>query len=193
MRQTQRTVKDLLDDATDSAGHQIQQTFTINVGEVNEGQAGLALAGNAVAENAAGAVIGALTVTDPDAGDSQSFEVSDARFEVVDGQLAIGGVSFGALYLDCEWLDAGEPPIAFTAGSAMVHAREFFAASIEACESLNRRGLVLTRFGDQLPRELPPSVKHVEYAPFGSLLPRCAALVHHGGIGTTAQALRGEK
>jgi VCBS repeat-containing protein len=80
--------------ATDSAGHQIQQTFTINVGDVNEGQTGLALAGNAVAENAAGAVIGALTVTDPDAADSQSFQVSDARFEVVDGQLKLkDGVS----------------------------------------------------------------------------------------------------
>jgi UDP:flavonoid glycosyltransferase YjiC (YdhE family) len=30
---------------------------------------------------------------------------------------------------------------------------------------------------------------HVPYAPFSELLPRCAALVHHGGIGTTAQAL----
>ena len=26
-------------------------------------------------------------------------------------------------------------------------------------------------------------------APFSQLLPRCAALVHHGGVGTTAQAL----
>jgi UDP:flavonoid glycosyltransferase YjiC (YdhE family) len=33
-------------------------------------------------------------------------------------------------------------------------------------------------------------VRHAAYAPFGKLLPRAAALVHHGGIGTTAQALR---
>ncbi|MEL6415878.1 MAG: carbohydrate-binding domain-containing protein, partial [Pseudomonadota bacterium] len=38
-----------------------------------------------IAENAAGAVIGMLQVEDPDIGDSHSFEVSDARFEVVDG------------------------------------------------------------------------------------------------------------
>ena len=31
---------------------------------------------------------------------------------------------------------------------------------------------------------------HVEYAPLSRLLPHAAALVHHGGIGTTAQALR---
>src|SRR6202012_1799180 len=28
------------------------------------------------------------------------------------------------------------------------------------------------------------------YVPLRALLPRCAALVHHGGIGTTAEALR---
>jgi UDP:flavonoid glycosyltransferase YjiC (YdhE family) len=30
----------------------------------------------------------------------------------------------------------------------------------------------------------------VGYAPFGALFPRAAAVVHHGGIGTTAQTLR---
>ena len=30
---------------------------------------------------------------------------------------------------------------------------------------------------------------HEGYAPLSTLLPRCAALVHHGGIGTLAQAL----
>jgi UDP:flavonoid glycosyltransferase YjiC (YdhE family) len=30
---------------------------------------------------------------------------------------------------------------------------------------------------------------HADYAPFSELLPHCAALVHHGGIGTTAQGL----
>src|SRR6185436_13545548 len=79
---------------TDSAGHQIQQTFAITVGDVNEAQTALALGNNTVAENAAGVVIGTLTVADPDAGDSQSFQVSDSRFEVVDGQLKLkDGVS----------------------------------------------------------------------------------------------------
>src|SRR4029078_11194284 len=58
------------------------------------------------------------------------------------------------------------------------------------CVKLNRRGLLLTRHKDQLPKQLPPNVRHESYAPFGRLLPRCAALVHHGGIGTTSQALR---
>lgn len=35
-----------------------------------------------------------------------------------------------------------------------------------------------------------PGVIRAGYVPFGSLLPRLAAFVHHGSIGTTSQALR---
>jgi UDP:flavonoid glycosyltransferase YjiC (YdhE family) len=87
------------------------------------------------------------------------------------------------------FLDSGDPPLVFTAGSANLHAGEFFAASVEACVRLGRRGLLLARLGDQIPRNLPPGVRHFAYVPFSHLLPRAAALVHHGGIGTTAQAL----
>jgi UDP:flavonoid glycosyltransferase YjiC (YdhE family) len=87
------------------------------------------------------------------------------------------------------WLDAGDPPIVFTPGSAMIFGHEFFEAAVGACAKLNRRGILLTRHAEQIPRELPKGVRHVDFAPFGQLLPRCAALVHHGGIGTTSQAL----
>jgi UDP:flavonoid glycosyltransferase YjiC (YdhE family) len=88
-----------------------------------------------------------------------------------------------------EFLDAGEPPIAFTAGSAMTHGGDFFQAAAEGCARFRRRGLLLTRYPEQLPTKLPPDVRQVEYAPFSQLLPRCAAVVHHGGIGSTAQAI----
>lgn len=88
-----------------------------------------------------------------------------------------------------EFLGQGEAPVAFTFGTGMMHSRRLFALAAEACERLGRRGLLLTRFGRQLPQRLPPEVMHVEYAPFSRLFPRCAAVVHHGGIGTTAQAL----
>ncbi|CAN5644922.1 glycosyltransferase [soil metagenome] len=88
-----------------------------------------------------------------------------------------------------DFLKAGDKPIAFTPGSAMVHGREFFVAATNACIKLNRRGILLTRFGEQIPAALPSNVIHAEYAPFSELLPRTAALVHHGGIGTTSQAL----
>jgi rhamnosyltransferase subunit B len=88
------------------------------------------------------------------------------------------------------YLADGDPPIVFTSGSARTSGREFFAASAAACELLGRRALFVTRFARQLPRPLPALIRHVQYEPFSRLLPRAAALVHHGGIGTAAQALR---
>ena len=88
-----------------------------------------------------------------------------------------------------EFLRGGTAPIAFTPGSAMWKADEFFKQGAEACRMLGRRGLLLSRHADHIPRDLPAGVIHVPYAPFSELLPRCAALVHHGGIGTTAQAM----
>ena len=87
------------------------------------------------------------------------------------------------------FLDEGDPPIVFTPGSAMRHGGQFFAASLEACQLLGRRGMLLTRHADQLPTQLPNEVRHFDYVPFSQLLPRCAALVHHGGVGTLAQGL----
>ncbi|HQY89873.1 MAG TPA: hypothetical protein PK402_14565, partial [Tepidisphaeraceae bacterium] len=75
-------------------------------------------------------------------------------------------------------------------GTAMKFAERFFSTATNACVNLNRRGVLLTRHAEQIPASLPASVRHVSYAPFGALLPRVGALVHHGGIGTTAQALR---
>ncbi len=87
------------------------------------------------------------------------------------------------------FLQKGERPLAFTPGSANQHGRAFFQAAVQACQQLGRRGLLLTRFPQQLPDRLPTGLLHVDYVPFASLLPHVDALVHHGGIGTTAQAL----
>lgn len=88
-----------------------------------------------------------------------------------------------------QFLNDGDPPIAFTPGSAMYHGHDFFLASVEACKRLNRRGILLTKHAEQIPKNLPTTIRHFAYAPFSQLLPRAAALVHHGGIGTSAQAL----
>ncbi|MGC4005096.1 MAG: hypothetical protein QM811_19075 [Pirellulales bacterium] len=85
------------------------------------------------------------------------------------------------------FLQAGTPPIAFTPGSAMLFGHKFFEAAVDACVQMKRRGLLLSRHSDHIPANLPDSVKYVPFAPFGVLLPRCAAAVHHGGIGSTAQ------
>ena len=88
-----------------------------------------------------------------------------------------------------KFLDTGDPPIAFTPGSAMWTGERFFAQAAEACRILGRRGLLLSRHRDHFPTDLPQDVLPVDYAPFSRLLPRCAAIVHHGGIGTSAQAM----
>ena len=87
------------------------------------------------------------------------------------------------------FLQAGEAPIVFAPGSANRFGRGFFEAGLDACRRLGRRGVLLTRHVEQVPHELPPQVRHFDYAPFSRLLPRAAALVHHGGIGTVAQGL----
>jgi len=88
-----------------------------------------------------------------------------------------------------EFLKAGSAPIIFTAGTAMKHADQFFLDCIEACQLLGRRGILLTGHPEQLPSELPQGIQHFSYLPFSNVLPRVLALVHHGGIGTTAQAI----
>ena len=86
-------------------------------------------------------------------------------------------------------LSDGPPPIVFTPGSANIRARAFFEAAVEASQRLGRPALLLTRYPHQLPTRLPVAVVHRDYVPLQTLLPRAAAIVHHGGIGTTAQGL----
>jgi rhamnosyltransferase subunit B len=88
-----------------------------------------------------------------------------------------------------KFLAAGSPPIAFSPGSANREAQSFFAAAVDACRRLGQRGILLTKYADQLPSELPDAVRHFGFVPLSKLLPHTAALVHHGGIGTCAQGL----
>jgi len=71
----------------------------------------------------------------------------------------------------------------------MKHADQFFRDCIDACQLLGRRGILLTQHPEQLPAELPEGIQHFAYLPFSMVLPRALALIHHGGIGTTAQAI----
>jgi hypothetical protein len=87
------------------------------------------------------------------------------------------------------FLRAGEPPIVFAPGTAMTQGRSFFASSLDACRRLGARALLLTRHPEQVPSPLPSFALRADYAPFSLLLPRVAAIVHHGGVGTTAQCL----
>jgi rhamnosyltransferase subunit B len=88
-----------------------------------------------------------------------------------------------------DFLQAGDPPLVFTYGSAMRQGARFFAEALKLCRRRERRGVFLAGQAGQVPSDLPLSVFHTRYAPLSLLLPRCAALIHHGGIGTVVQAL----
>lgn len=87
------------------------------------------------------------------------------------------------------WVEDGEPPVVLTPGTANRHATEFFQAGLTACRRLGRRGLLLTGERSHLPGTIPEGFLHRDFVPFSRVFPRAAAVMHHGGIGTTAQAL----
>jgi rhamnosyltransferase subunit B len=88
------------------------------------------------------------------------------------------------------FLAACPPPVIFSFGSAMRHGRPYFEAAIEACQILNVRGVLLGAQGEQIPEKLPANIHHASYAPFSEVFPKAACVVHHGGLGTSAQGLR---
>ena len=88
------------------------------------------------------------------------------------------------------FLAAGEKPLVFTPGTGNLHATDFFACALSAINRLGRRAIFLTKERAQIPAHLPESVLWQSYVPLSALLPHTEVLVHHGGIGTTAEALR---
>ncbi|HEV2863965.1 MAG TPA: condensation domain-containing protein [Pyrinomonadaceae bacterium] len=86
-------------------------------------------------------------------------------------------------------LGEGEPPVMISHGTSVPQKDEFFDASVGACRLLGRRAVLVSPFGSRVEAGLPVGVEWFEYLPFASVMPRMAAVVHHGGIGTAAQAL----
>ncbi len=106
-----------------------------------------------------------------------------------------------------EFLDAGEPPIVFTLGSAAVmDARDFFEESAAAAQILGRRAVLLYGIFNEPPKIVENGkwkvgseekkqsdildIAAFDYAPYSQIFPRAACVVHQGGVGTTAQVLR---
>lgn len=88
-----------------------------------------------------------------------------------------------------EYLADGEPPLVFSQAWLIGDAEDYFAASVEAARRLGWRAVLLTANPRQLPRSLPAGVRHFGFVPLSALLPRAAAIIHNGGIGTIGQAL----
>jgi sterol 3beta-glucosyltransferase len=89
------------------------------------------------------------------------------------------------------FLDSGPPPVYVGFGSMVDHQRaEITRIIIQALEQAGQRAILLGGWSELSSRELPASILHIDSVPHDWLFPRMAALVHHGGAGTTAAGLR---
>ena len=90
-----------------------------------------------------------------------------------------------------DFLKCGSAPVVFTLGSIVAHFEpSFYQAAAEAAQMLGRRAILLTGRNASVPQNLPESVLAVNYAPLHSILPHACAIVHAGGIGTCAEAIK---
>lgn len=87
-----------------------------------------------------------------------------------------------------KFLKGGEKPLVFTAGSAMGCPTDFFTHAADAVSKLGCRAVFVTAYPEKLSLQLPANIFIVRYASFSKLFPLASATIHHGGIGTTAQA-----
>jgi rhamnosyltransferase subunit B len=84
------------------------------------------------------------------------------------------------------FLETGERPVVFTAGSTLTDHAHYAQTVDSVLRDTGLRGILLT---PDAPRQSnTPTLLARRYVPMRTLLPRCRALVHHGGIGTAALA-----
>ena len=90
------------------------------------------------------------------------------------------------------FLKNGSAPIVFTLGSsAVMTPGVFYETSAEAAARLGRRAVLLVgKDAGVKPQPTSDDVLVVDYVPHAAIFPRAAAIVHQGGIGTTAEAMR---
>ena len=90
------------------------------------------------------------------------------------------------------FLTSGPAPLVFALGSQAVHSPgDFFRLGANVARSLGMRAVLVVGRDTARPALSGPTaeVMVVPYAAYSQLFPRAAAVVHHGGIGTTGQAL----
>jgi sterol 3beta-glucosyltransferase len=89
------------------------------------------------------------------------------------------------------FLDAGPPPVYIGFGSmTLADPAAMVALVLAAIAQTGCRAVIAAGWGGLTPKTLPPNIFTLEEAPHDWLFPRMAAVVHHGGAGTTAAALR---
>jgi UDP:flavonoid glycosyltransferase YjiC (YdhE family) len=92
------------------------------------------------------------------------------------------------------FLDSGPTPVYVGFGSMAFHdvARQTTIV-LQALQLTGQRAIVATGWGGLKSEEAPASILVVDAVPHDWLFPRVAAVVHHGGAGTTGAGLRAGK
>ncbi|MGD8793209.1 MAG: glycosyltransferase [Anaerolineae bacterium] len=89
------------------------------------------------------------------------------------------------------FLAAGPPPVLVSFGSLMTRrVEQLTEVVLGALARTGQRAVLVRGWGGIGQRALPPQILALDSVPFEWLFPRMAALVHHGGVGTTATGLR---
>jgi UDP:flavonoid glycosyltransferase YjiC (YdhE family) len=89
------------------------------------------------------------------------------------------------------FLESGPPPVFVGFGSMGVSdPARTTALILDALRQSGQRGILHTGWAKLGASDLPDSVFALDYAPYAWLFPRMAAVIHHGGSGTTGLALR---
>jgi vancomycin aglycone glucosyltransferase len=89
------------------------------------------------------------------------------------------------------FLDAGEPPILVSFGSADLVMKDTAATYARLCETLTGCGhRVLLVSPRPIAGDFSGSVHRADFLPHANLMPRCSMVIHHGGIGTVFAAAR---
>jgi UDP:flavonoid glycosyltransferase YjiC (YdhE family) len=90
-----------------------------------------------------------------------------------------------------KFIEVGSPPVFISFGSMPVRSpTRTTAVILEALKQSGLRGVLHTGWAGIGNDDLPDYVHKIDYAPYGWLFPQMAAVVHHGGSGTTALGLR---
>lgn len=89
------------------------------------------------------------------------------------------------------FLEAGPPPVYIGFGSmAGVDPQRTTEIVLAAVQRAGVRAVLAIGWGGLSAAALPPQVHVLDHAPHAALFPRMAAVVHHGGAGTTGAGLR---
>jgi len=89
------------------------------------------------------------------------------------------------------FLESGPPPVYIGFGSATTRDPEGVTELVlQALSRTRQRGILATGWGALCKDDLPDEVRAIESIPHDWLFPRMAAVVHHGGLGTTTASLR---